>query len=319
MRKLQIDSNESGQRLDRFLKKYLNEAPNSFIFKMLRKKNIKLNGKKAKPEEMLEAGDEISLFLAEETIEKFRKPEEPKDASLDLDIVYEDENIILMNKPVGLLSHFAKGCNDNLVDRMIAYLVSTGAYRPEEELTFSPSIANRLDRNTSGIVIGCKNYESLKNMNEAIKDFKVDRFYRTIVLGELEIDETLGGFLEKNEDKNKVKISEDLKDGKEVRTRVKTIEVASGFSYLDIELITGRTHQIRAHLSSIGHPVLGDKKYGRKKVNQDFEEKYRLENQFLHSYRVCFRDMPGNLAYLNGREFLAKLDPVFEKIRGDLF
>lgn len=321
MKELIIDKNESEQRLDRFLKKYLSEAPQSFIYKMIRKKNIKLNDKKANPDTIIVEGDTVQLYLADETIEKFKGKDEVIKSTLIPKIIYEDDNIILINKPVGILSHSAdKEYGNNIVDSMIHYLHVKGEYNPRLEKTFTPSICNRLDRNTSGIIIGAKNYASLKMINDSIKKGNVNKYYKTIVKGIIKKDETIEGYLIKNEELNKVRILNEKKDdSKKVITRIKPLAISGEYSLLEIELITGRTHQIRAHLASIGHPVIGDIKYGDKKTNRYFQEKYGLDSQFLHAYRIVFNELDEPLEYLNRKEFIGKLGEKFEKIEKDLF
>lgn len=321
LRELIIGKNEAEQRLDRFLKKYFSQAPQSFIYKMLRKKNIKLNGKKANPDTMITEGDIIQLYLADETIEKFKGKDEIINSPLIPNIIYEDDNIILINKPVGILSHSAnKDYGNNIVDSMIHYLHVKGEYNPRIEKTFTPSICNRLDRNTSGIIIGAKNYEALRMINEGIKKEEIHRYYKTIVKGVVNKEIILEGYLVKDEELNKVKVLKDNIEGsKKIITRIVPIANSKEYSLLEIQLITGRTHQIRAHLSSIGHPVIGDVKYGDRKTNRYFREKYGLESQFLHSYKVVFHGLDESLNYLNNRQFIGKSDKKFNKIEKELF
>ncbi|WP_234978611.1 RluA family pseudouridine synthase [Anaerosalibacter sp. Marseille-P3206] len=315
-----MDKNENDQRIDRFLKKYLAKAPQGTIYKFLRKKRIKLNNKKAKPEDMIFEGDTIKFYLADETLDSFIPDMEIVKGSVKLDIIYEDENIILINKPKGILSHpVNKDYGDNIVDSMVSYLIAKGDYVPRIEKTFTPSICNRLDRNTSGIIIGAKNYEALKDINEAIKNRDIKKYYKCMVKGRVDKDILLGGYLLKNEEKNKVKIySEEMEGTKEVKTSIKVLDKNNDFSLLEIDLITGRTHQIRAHLSSIGHPIVGDGKYGDGKINEFFKKKYRLESQFLHAYKICFNGLT-KLDYLNGREFEAMSPAIFYNIEKEWF
>ena len=321
MKEVIIDKNESGQRLDRFLKKYLKEAPQSFIYKMLRKKNIKVNNKKGNPDTIIAEGDVIQLYLSDETIEKFKGKNNIEKSRFALNIIYEDENMLLINKPVGILSHSAnKEYGNNIVDGMIHYLYEKGEYNPRVEKTFKPSICNRLDRNTSGIIIGAKNYEALKILNESIKNGDVHKYYKTIVKGIVKREGILEGYLTKDEELNKVKITDEEKDdSKRIITKVKVLKTSGKYSLLEIELITGRTHQIRAHLSNIGHPVVGDVKYGNKAVNNYFREKYGLESQFLHAYKIEFTNLNSPLDYLNGRVFTAMPGERFLKIEEGLF
>lgn len=321
MKEVIIDKNDSGQRLDRFLKKYLKDASQGFIYKMLRKKNIKVNNKRGNPDTIIMEGDIIQLYLSDETIEKFKGKSNIEKSRFALSIIYEDENILLINKPIGILSHSAnREYGNNIVDGMIHYLYEKGEYNPRIENTFKPSICNRLDRNTSGIIIGAKNYETLKIVNESIKNGDVHKYYKTIVKGIVKREGIFEGYLTKDEELNKVRvIDEEEDDSKKIITKVKVLKTSDKYSLLEIELITGRTHQIRAHLSNIGHPVIGDIKYGDKAVNRYFREKYGLESQFLHAYRVKFNNLKSPLDYLNGKEFTAKPGDKFLRIEEELF
>lgn len=321
MKEVIIDKNESGQRLDRFLKKYLSEASQGFIYKMLRKKRIKLNNKKAEPNTILSEGDVIQFYLSDDTLEKFQAANQIKKSKLVPRIIYEDENILLINKPVGVLSHSAnKEYGNNIVDSMIHYLTIKGEYNPRVEKTFKPSICNRLDRNTSGIIIGAKNYEALRIVNSAIKRGDVHKYYKTIVKGRVKEEGIIEGYLSKDEELNKVRVLDDNEgNAKRILTKIKVLKANDKYSLLEIELITGRTHQIRAHLSSIGHPIIGDVKYGDKKVNEFFRKNYGLESQFLHAYKVEFSKLEPPLDYLEGCTFTASPKDKFLQIEEDLF
>lgn len=321
MKQLSIDENESQQRFDRFLRKYLSEAPMSFIYKMIRKKNITLNNKKVNPETIIIEGDTIELYLADSTIVKFKGENNITKSDLKPEIIYEDDNIILMDKAIGVLSHSDNINNgDNLVNSMINYLYEKGEYDPKTELTFAPSICNRLDRNTSGIVIGAKNYQALKIINNSMRKRNIDRYYKTIVKGVVKKDQELEGYLTKDRETNKVKIQDgETGDSKEINTKIKVLRTSDKYSLLEIELITGRTHQIRAHLASIGHPIIGDTKYGDKSTNLYLKQNYNLKYQFLHCYRIVFSEIQKPLNYLNKKEFIAKENNKFIRIQKNLF
>lgn len=321
MKEIIIDKNESEQRLDRFLKKYLANASQGFIYKMLRKKNIKVNGKKANPEDNIVEGDVVQLYLSDETIEKFLAVKGPVKSKLIPNIVYEDENILLINKNMGVLSHGAGGdFEENIVDSMINYLIEKKDYIPRIEKIFTPSICNRLDRNTSGIIIGAKNYQSLKTMNEALRKLKVRRFYKTIVKGSIDKDFKSEGYLSKDEDRNMVEVTKDYVEGsKKIVTYLKVLKRTKEYSLLEIELITGRTHQIRGHLSSLGYPIIGDRKYGDKIVNKKFLKEYNLDNQWLHGYKIEFNGLEEPLSYLNGKSFESSMEDKYAKIERELF
>ncbi|MDR7870812.1 MAG: RluA family pseudouridine synthase [Tissierellaceae bacterium] len=321
MKEIIIHKNENEQRLDRFLQKYLEKAPRSFIFKMIRKKNVKVNDKKASPETIIYEGDSVKLYLSDETIEKFVVEKKQVKSKLMPSIVYEDDNILLINKDVGILSHGAGGpFEENIVDSMINYLIEKGDYVPRIEKTFTPSICNRLDRNTSGLIIGAKNYDSLKEVNEAIKNTHIRKFYKTIVKGKVEKEIKAEAYLSKDEDKNMVEVrDEDVDGSKKIITNIKPLKYSNGYTLLEIELITGRTHQIRGHLSSLGYPIIGDRKYGDKSINNRFREEYGLDNQWLHGYKVEFYGLNDNLTYLNGKSFESKPNKEYLQIEKDLF
>lgn len=321
MKELLIERNESEQRLDRFLKKYLADASQGFIYKMIRKKNIKVNGKKAIPDMMLHEGDLVQLYLADETIDKFRGSQDKPRSRVRLDIIYEDENLVLINKPIGLLSHgTGEEYEDNVVDGLVGYLIDKGEYVPRLEKTFTPSICNRLDRNTSGIIIGAKNYQSLQLVNQAIKEGKVGKYYKTIVKGRIDKDFEHKAFLTKDEENNKVHIrEEDTEGAKEIWTRFRVLDRSKGYTLLEVELITGRTHQIRSHLSSLGYPVIGDRKYGNRMENERFNRSHNLVNQWLHGYRVVFEGLREPLEYLNGKSFIAEADDLLGRVEDSIF
>ena len=322
MRQIKIDINEHDQRIDRFLKKYFSNGTKSFIYKMLRKKRIKLNGNRANPEDVIVEGDTIEMYLSDETIEKFRSSEKTIKKSNNLDVIYEDENIVLINKPKNMLSHSSDSSEKehNIVDEFVSYLYEHGEYDPKTEKTFVPSICNRLDRNTSGIIIGAKNYNTLKEINNGLKNRTISKYYECIVKGSIASDQRLEGFLVKNKNNNKVSISkQETEDSKEIKTDIKVIKSTDSYSLLEINLITGRTHQIRAHLLSIGHPIIGDLKYGDLKVNKFFKEKYKLDNQYLHACKIIFEGLDSGLEYLNERQFVSNVDEDMAIIKRDLF
>lgn len=318
MQTILINKNDEGQRIDRFLKKYFEKANLSFIYKNLRKKNIVVNGKKVIPEFVLNEGDKIEMYLSDETIKKFQAGEKNLKRGKNYPVViYEDENIILMNKPSGILSHNdSKEFEKNMVDMMIDYLIAKGDYIPRIENSFRPAICNRLDRNTSGIIIGAKNANSLRILNDSIKNHRVDKFYTTLVLGEVKNDFEDVSKLLKDEKTNKVRVSKT--EGKESITEFKVIKSAE-YSLLSVKLITGRTHQIRTVLKSKGFPIVGDIKYGVERVNRRFMEKYGYKSQFLHNNKIVFKDMPAELNYLSYKEFEVKIPKKEERILKDIF
>lgn len=322
MKEFHIQTNEAGQRFDKYLKKLLKEANTSFIYKMLRKKNIVLNGKKADGTEKLNVGDEIKLFLSDETFDKFHGAAQSTKQfeayvsipAKKLDVVYEDEDVLIINKPVGMLSQKAKPEDISANEYIIAYLLQSGALTQDALNTFKPSVCNRLDRNTSGLLIAGKTLKGLQEMSEALKERSAERgvqkYYRCIVSGVLKEKTYLKGYLSKDERTNKVTIYKTKPADKSIEclpieTEYRPIAAANGFTELEVHLITGRSHQIRAHLSSIGHSIIGDTKYGSAKVNEAFQKECRLKSQLLHAYRIRFAD---------GREVIAPTPKQYDKV-----
>ena len=304
MRIIKIKKNDAGQRLDKFLSKAVCGLPASLMYKYIRTKKIKVNRKRAEQNYFLCEGDEIQLFIRDEF---FESPEKDTGAlsriTPKISVVYEDENIILCNKRPGVLVHEDEGAGDNtLIMHIKAYLYRKGEYDPQDEQSFAPALCNRIDRNTGGIVIAAKNAEALRVMNQKIKDDEIRKFYICAVHGNMERDrETLTGYLKKDAKNNTVKVSDKAIDGyKNIITKYRTLTRHGGSSLLEVELVTGRTHQIRAHMAHIGHPLLGDGKYGINKSDKGKGYKY----QALYSYRLIFdfADNSGALGYLKGRE-----------------
>lgn len=318
MREITIGKNEAGQRLDKFLGKYLNLAGKGFLYKMMRKKNITLNGKKCEGAEKLEEGDILKLFLADETLEKFSEVTVQKVRKSNLDILYEDPDIILINKPSGMLSQKAKDDDESLVEYLIDYLLTSGALKEEELRSFRPSVCNRLDRNTSGIVAAGKTLSGLQMLSEVFRDRSIHKYYQCIVKGKMETASTIDGWLLKDEKTNRVKILGKA-DGAEkgalpIRTRYEPVSTNGRYTLLTVTLLTGRSHQIRAHLASIGHPIAGDGKYGDKAVNEAVRKAYQVKSQLLHSFRLQFPELTGQFGYLSGRIFEAPLPKEFLKM-----
>lgn len=316
MRALSVTRNEAGQRLDKLLVKYLNLAGKSFIYKMMRKKNITLNGKKCDGSERLKEGDEICLYLSEETIAKFSEVQIQKVKKCHLDIIYEDENIILINKPSGMLSQKAKESDESLVEYLIDYLLSNGRLKEEELKSFRPSVCNRLDRNTSGIVTAGTSLPGLQVLSEVIRERTIGKYYLCVVNGRLQNRAEIEGWLFKDEKTNRVTVLKTERDGaRPIRTEYIPLKSDGRFTLLEVKLITGRSHQIRAHLASIGHPIAGDSKYGDPAVNARVKEEYGVRSQLLHSWRLELPDeLPEPLTSLSGRIFTAEMPPEMARM-----
>lgn len=321
MKEIRIGENESGQRLDKFLLKYMSRAPKSFIYKMLRKKNITLNGKKAQGNEQLRQGDAVKLFLSDDTIGKFseHRPAGYVEEA-ELDILYEDKHTIFINKPAGMLSQKAKVEDVSLVEYLTAYLLKTGQISEEALATFRPSVCNRLDRNTSGIVAAGKSLAALQQLSAMFRERSLRKYYLCLVHGKVTEARRISGFLSKDERTNRVKVQrgrEEQAPGKEesrIETEYRPLRTGDVVTLLEVHLITGKTHQIRAHLASEGHPIIGDYKYGVRSVNDRFKKEYGLSSQLLHSCRLCFPDCGGALSELSGKEITAPVPDLFRRI-----
>ncbi len=299
-----IGINDAGQRLDKFLSKAYGNMPKSLMYKYIRLKRIKINGKRADISYKLCEGDRVTLYINDDLLEPKAQRFEFTAAPPKIDVVYEDENILLVNKPEGLSVHPDNDeyC-DTLIFRIQHYLYKKGEYDPNAEASFKPALANRIDRNTCGIVIAAKTASALRILNEKIKSRELDKRYLCVVHGKMDKkSELLCGYLEKDEDKNLVTVSRKAREGaKLIKTRYTVLACKDNLSLLEVQLITGRTHQIRAHLASIGHPLLGDGKYG---INKD-DRKRGFVHQALCSYKLTFEftSDAGEMGYLNGREF----------------
>lgn len=317
---VEIDENSKNQRLDKFLLKYFNKAGKSFIYKMIRKKRIKYNGKKAQGNEILKQGDFIQIYLSDETMNSFMEIKRVETADIDFSIIYEDKNIIICDKPAGLaVQKDSSNINNTLNDQLLFYLYNKGEYIPKKEAVFTPSICNRLDRNTSGIVLFGKNFGAVKALNEIIRKRKINKFYLTVLKGVIKEEDTIEVFYKK-ENRGQAEIFGEFKNGcKKAVMKYKRLAENGHYSLAEVDLITGKTHQIRACFEFIGNNVAGDRKYGDIAVNKFFKENFKLENQFLHSYKIIFKENSGILDYLEGKEFISHLDDKRKKIIFKLF
>ncbi|MBQ6998534.1 MAG: RluA family pseudouridine synthase [Clostridia bacterium] len=303
MRTVTVGANDAGQRLDKFLTKFLKTCPQSMIYKCLRKKRIKLNGKKAEGNVKLAEGDVLDMYINDEFFGEVVSDTSFIKVKPDLNIIYEDENIMLIDKKVGMIVHEDDSEKFNtLISHIKAYLYQKGEYNPQDEQSFAPALCNRIDRNTGGIVIAAKNAAALRAINEKIKSREIKKYYLCMVQGHVKPESgTLVAYLQKNESQNRVYLSDTPKDGyKKCVTKYKTVGATALASYLEIDLITGRTHQIRAQMAHIGHPLAGDGKYG----TNEFNKKVGLKYQALYSYKTEFAFTDDNiLSYLNGKSF----------------
>lgn len=323
MKQIIIRENEAGQRLDKYLHKYLKEAPGSFIYKMLRKKNITLNGKKASGNEKLISGDEIRLYFADETLDKFINTSQTAclineyssafQAWGSLEIIYEDKHILIVNKPAGILTQKADSGDKSLNEWFIGYLLARGEITPKELNTFRPSVCNRLDRNTSGLVICGKTLTGSQKMSALLKDRSLHKYYRLYVKGIMKEAALIEGFLTKNSSTNMVKITKEPLDHNSdyIKTRYEPVKAMGDKTLIEAELITGKTHQIRAHMAAIGHPLLGDYKYGDRKFNDIYKNKYQIKSQLLHAYRLEFPLLEGAFEDISCRTLIAQPPEIY--------
>jgi len=316
--RIEIGANEQGQRLDKFLRKYLKDVPLSAIFKALRKGDVRVNGAKGKEKMFLEEGDVVEIKYLYSDAPKEKK--EVLDIEPEFKVTFEDDNILMVEKWPGILVHKdEEGKDPTLTDQVLSYLFRKGAYDPKKEKTFSPSPVNRLDRNTSGIVIYGKNYEALKCLNEMMRDGQIVKNYVAIVKGRIQ-DGEYRAYIEKREDNNVSSVSDTpgpMK--KEIAMTVKNETSTGQYSFVELDLLTGRSHQLRAHLASLGHPIIGDPKYGDKNINNFLANKYEMHFQFLYAYKVTFKTPHGVLSYLGNKVVAEKLPPIFKKVKSDLF
>jgi 23S rRNA pseudouridine955/2504/2580 synthase len=281
MKKVTIGKNEAGQRLDRFLLKYLNNSSRTNVYKLIRKKVFKVNGVRVKENYFFELGDELEIYLSDESFDKLVKPIEQVEASeVGLKIVYEDDDILIVDKPKGMLTHPDKNEFSNTLSSKVQVYLKHISSR-----TFKPASIQRLDKNTSGLVIFGKNYQSLKAYNEKMRNREIKKYYQCVVEGVVKEPGTVKGWLVKDEQKNKVRLSKKDQGGgaKYCHTDYRPLETVGGYTLLEVELHTGRSHQIRESMRFIGHPIVGDKKYGASKEKN-------VNSQLLHGYKLIIED-----------------------------
>lgn len=313
---LNITFKDANQRVDKYIKKYLNEAPLSFIYKLFRKKDVKINKHWVKENYILQEGDELSIYITDEQLKEFNKEKEVEKIDFPHPIIYEDENILIVDKPRGLIVHGdEKEKSLTLANEVTNYLYFKGEYNPKEK-GFIPAPAHRLDRNTSGLVLFAKNLPSLQKLEELFKNKQqISKQYLALVKGHFEGKMEIDSPLLKDEKTGQVRIS---KYGKSALSFVEKVDFYGDFTLVKVKILTGRTHQIRVHLASIGYPVVGDSKYGDFKINKMFKDNHGFENQFLHAYNVIFGVIEGHLNYLSHKSFTSNLPKDEQKILDSL-
>lgn len=304
MKAYTIGKNDAGQRVNKFIEKAVPALPRNLMYKYIRLKRIKLNRKRCQPEDKLQEGDVLELWINDEFFGEGEQELLFLKVPIKLNIVYEDENILLVDKKPGLVVHQdERGEADTLINRILHYLYEKGEYDPKQENSFVPALCNRIDRNTGGIVIAAKNAESLRILNQKVKDRELEKLYLCLIHGVMEPKAgTLRDYLLKDSRQNMVKVfKKQVPDSKTIITKYRTLKTNGQYSLLEVDLKTGRTHQIRAHMAFYGHPLAGDTKYGRNRDNRDNEFQY----QALYSYKLSFEFSTdgGILQYLDGKTF----------------
>ena len=306
MREFIINNSENGLTLEKYVFKVLKTAPMSFVYKLFRKKDIKVNGHHQDKKYRLVTDDKVAIYITDQQFDEFQKDKELNPNTKIKDwIIYEDNNVLFINKPRGLLVQKSNPNDESLDQLVVEYLMATKQYDPNKEKGFIPGPAHRLDRNTSGLVAFGKNHDALNLLFELFKNHDlINKHYLALVVGQVEKEkDTIDAPLLKNEEKNLVSVS---KNGKTAKTVYKLIKKYDHYSLLDVTLLTGRTHQIRVHMAYINHPIVGDSKYGNFEANKTFEQQFGFSSQFLHAYKMGFGDLPNPLSNLSRKEFVAE-------------
>ncbi|MBS5589168.1 MAG: RluA family pseudouridine synthase [[Clostridium] spiroforme] len=321
MKKIQITENDANQRIDKYIKKLLVNAPTNFIYKMFRKKDIKVNGKKVNEKYILKNNDVVEMFLYEDKFKEFTATKNIYNVKKTFKVLYEDNHVLIVYKPAGLLVHEDKNESVNtLTNQVLSYLADKNELDLSRENTFMPGPVHRLDRNTSGIVIFGKTLAALQVLNEMIKQRHcIEKSYLTICKGKVNQKRNLKGYIVKLDDQAQVKlVSKDYPGALTMETIVKPVKYNNDYSKVEVTLVTGRMHQIRVHLSSIDHPIIGDRKYGDFELNKFIKKEFGLNHQLLHAYKIRFVKTFGVLAYLQDKEIVCPVPKQFEKIENSL-
>lgn len=315
MRQIVVSSIEANQRLDKFLMKYLKRCPKSYLYKAMRTKKIKYNAKKPEGNEILKENDMISIFFTEDQFAEFEVQKSVQKVPVSFKTVYEDEHILIVDKPLGLLTQKDKDNGHSLAEEVLSYLMEKKSYDPKKAKGFTPAPCNRLDRNTAGIVLVGKNLPATQALSQMLQTKQISKYYMSIVLGRITRPIILKGYHLKQKDKNEVLISNHYVEGaKPVETRILPLKTNGRYTLVEVQLVTGKTHQIRAHLSQIGHPIIGDPKYGDSLENQYFKDKYHLKYQILCAYKIKFELCSSPFEYLENRVFTVPAPPSYSKI-----
>ena len=319
---IRIEENEKDQRLDRFLRKYYRNAPLSHLYKLIRTA-VKVNGARVDKKTMLSRGDEISIDISEEEEKGFIPVKRIETARRQFDIAYEDKNILIVEKPFGLLTHGTRQeQKETLTNQVIGYLIESGNFHPDREKIFTPSPVNRLDRNTTGLVIFGKNAEAIRSLSQMLRENNcIRRFYLAVTHGEVSESMVLMDRMYKDRSENIMRINRSARGKPELvmRTQIAPMAITKGYSLIEAELLTGKSHQIRAQLANAGYPILGDRKYKYAGNRQTYAKIPMPKGQQLHAWRIVFRNCITPLEYMEGKEIRCDLPKDMKKIKAILF
>ena len=320
MKTFTIEKNQEGQTIYKFVRKFFSDAPLSFIEKLFRIRDVKVNSKRVDKTYVVKEGDFVQVYVTDQQLEDFNKPKEIISSKQKPNVIYEDDNILIVNKPSGLLVHGdEKEKRITLSNIVLAYLHDKNEYNPKNSNGFIPGPAHRIDRNTSGLVIFGKTIKALQQLEDLFKERdSIHKYYYALVCGKTEARGEINKPLYKDESKGMVYVRSIEKGGKTALTKYELVESFSNCSLVEACILTGRTHQIRVHFASINHPLLGDSKYGNFNANKEFLKKYNYQGQFLHAYKMKFDELDGVLSYLSNKEFVAPMNEKEKKILKDL-